>query len=115
MGRKAQDGVCHDVGGDDVVGAGGLVGQIADQHLQLVVHPVQGGVLTGGAHAHGVDVHALGLGRAQLQGRDGQNAGPGADVQHPLDVYKRQHPAHPHTGRGVHPGLDLQSADRPGG
>ena len=83
-GGKADDGVCHDVGGDDIVPAAGLVGQVTHQNGQLVSHAVQGGILACGAHGHGVDVHTLGTACAQLEGGNGKDAAAGADVQHPL-------------------------------
>ncbi len=60
MRGQRQDGSRHDVGGDDVVLAAGLVGQVADEDGKAVRHAVARGVLARGAHAHGVDVHALG-------------------------------------------------------
>ena len=57
---QRQDGSRHDVGRDDVVLAAGLVGQVADEDFKAVRHAVVRGVLARGAHAHGVDVHALG-------------------------------------------------------
>ena len=84
MRRKGQDSRRHNICGDDVVFAAGFVRKIAHQHGKVLGHAVSLGILTGGAHAHGVNIHALGFGSAQLQRSNGQNAGTGADIQHTL-------------------------------
>lgn len=61
----------------------GFVRKIAHQHGKVLVHAVSLGILAGGAHAHGVNIHALGFGGASFNS-NGQNAGAGADIQHTL-------------------------------
>ena len=87
MRRKGQDSRRHNVCGDDVVFAAGFVRKIAHQHGKVLGHAVSLGILAGGAHAHGVNIHALGFGSAQLQRSNGQNAGAGADIQHTFAAF----------------------------
>ena len=84
MRRKRFDGVGDDIGANDIIHAGGFVGQIANQHFQLVADAVACGVFARGAYTHGVNVYALGAFCAQFQRGDGQNAGTRADIQHAL-------------------------------
>ena len=81
-GHQRFDGAGHDVGADDVVLPAGLIGQIANENFEILLHPVALRIFACGAHAHGVDIYTLGLGCAQFQRRDGQNAAACADIQH---------------------------------